>query len=134
MVKHSLQKLLVGFNNIGDDGISAIAGALGNCQITELNAIECSIALPGTRSLASALSSNHTIKALWLQDNPITVEGTQLIYDALSNTTCCYIGINSEYKRKDNVIVKASVGNKAEQSKVHKRSHCNLITIHTISA
>ena len=98
LVKHSLQNLRIGFNNIGDNGISAIARALGNCQITELNAMECNIALAGTRSLASALSSNHTIKALWLQDNPITVEGNQLINDALSDT--CYIGINSEYKKK----------------------------------
>ena len=99
-VKHSLQKLGIGFNNINDDGISAIAGALNNCQIAELNAIECGIALDGTRSLASALSSNCTIKTLWLQDNPITVEGTDLINDAVRNTNCCYVGINSEYKRK----------------------------------
>lgn len=116
MVKHSLQKLLVGFNNIGDDGISAIARALGNCQLNELSAMECSIALAGTRSLASALSSNHTIKALFLQDNPITVEGNQLINDALPN---CYVGTNSEYKKKDKAIVKGSVGNEFKQSKVH---------------
>ena len=116
MVKHSIQKLLVAFNNIGDDGISAIAGALRNCQLNELSAMECSIALAGTRSLASALSSNHTIKALYLQDNPITVEGNQLINDALPN---CYVGTNSEYKKKDKAIVKGSVGNKFIQSKVH---------------
>ena len=116
-VKHSLQKLLIGFNNIGDDGISAIAGALGHCQLNELSAMECNIALAGTRLLASALSSNHTIKALYLQDNPITVEGNQLINDALPN---CYVGTNSEYKKKDKAIVKGSVENKFEQSKVRK--------------
>ena len=56
--------------------------------------MECNIALTGTRSLASALSSNHTIKVLYLQNNPITV---QLINDALPN---CYVGTNSEYKKK----------------------------------
>ena len=60
MVTHSLQKLHVGCNNISDDGISAIAGAFGNCKISELNAVECGITLVGTRSLAAALSSNRT--------------------------------------------------------------------------
>ena len=117
MVKRSLQKFGVGFNNIGNDGISAIAGALGSCKITELNAMECDIGFAGTKSLASALSSISTIKALWLQDNPITVEGTQLINDALCNTNCFYIGINSEYKVKDKAVVKATVEN--NQSKVY---------------
>lgn len=99
-VSHSLQKLGVGYNNIGDDGISAIADAFGNCKITELNAKECGIAFVGTSSLASALSSNHAIRVLWLQDNPVTVEGAQLINAAVCNTNCHYVGINSEYKRK----------------------------------
>ena len=117
MVKHSLQKLGVGLNNIGDDGISAIAKTLGCCKITELNAMECGIGFAGTKSLASALSSIDTIKALWLQDNPITVEGTQLINDALCNTNCFYIGINSEYKVKNKAIVKATKEN--NKSKVY---------------
>ena len=33
MVNHTLQELYMWNNNIGDDGISAIAGALGNCRI-----------------------------------------------------------------------------------------------------
>ena len=43
MVNHSLQELLMSENNIGDDGISAIAGALGNCKISLLN--HCNITL-----------------------------------------------------------------------------------------
>lgn len=108
MVNHSLQKLGIGFNNIGDDGISAIAGALGNCKIRELNAMECSITLAGTKSLAVGLSSNHTIKVLWLQDNPISVEGALLINSAVVNTNCRYVGINNEYK-SDKAIAKANL-------------------------
>ena len=62
MVNHSLQQLHMGDNNIGDDGISAIAGALGNCKINRLNVLRCNITLIGAASLAAALSSNHIIR------------------------------------------------------------------------
>ena len=101
MVTHSLQKLHVGYNTIGDDGISAIAGAFGNCNISELNAVECGITFAGAKSLAAALSSNHTIRVLWLQDNPVTVKGAELINAAARDTNCHYVGINSEYKKKE---------------------------------
>ena len=67
MVNHSLQELYMSSNNIGDDGISAIAGALGNCKINILDVQECGITLTGAKSLAEALSSNHTIRELWLR-------------------------------------------------------------------
>ena len=101
MVTHSLQKLHVGYNTIGDDGISAIAGAFDNCKISELNAVECGITFAGAKSLATTLSSNHTIRVLWLQDNPVTVEGAELINAAARDTNCHYVGINSEYKKKE---------------------------------
>ena len=89
MVNHSLQQLLMSNNNIGDDGISAIAGALGNCKINTLGVHGCGITLTGARSVAVALSSNHTIRVLWLWDNPITVEGALLIVkSAVDNTVC----------------------------------------------
>ena len=119
MVTHSLQKLHVGCNNISDDGISAIAGAFGNCKISELNAVECGITLVGTRSLAAALSSNHTIRVLWLQDNPVTVEGAQLINAAVQNTNCHYVGINSEYKKKE--FSALTLERRSNQLKVRKR-------------
>ena len=37
MVNCSLQKLYIWENNIGDDGISVIAAALGTCKISKLN-------------------------------------------------------------------------------------------------
>ena len=99
MVNHSLQELNMSYNNIGDDGISAIAGALGNCKINILNVQECGITLTGATSLAAALSSNHTITELWLLDNPITVEGALLIVkSAVDNTVCQYVWIDDEYE------------------------------------
>ena len=102
MVNHSLQHLRMNDNNIGDDGISAIAGALGNCKINKLCVRGCGITLTGAKSLAVALSSNHTIRALRLWYNPITVEGALLIVkSAVDNTVCQYVGIDGEYKNDE---------------------------------
>ena len=102
MVNHSLQKLHIFNNNIGDDGISAIAGALGNCKINVLDVQQCGITLTGAKSLAEVLSSNHTIRELVLWDNPITVEGALLIVkSAVDNTACQHLWIDDEYKNDE---------------------------------
>ena len=102
MVNHSLQQLYMGYNNIGDDGISAIAGALGNCKINTLEVEGCGITLTGARSVAVALSSNHTIRDLWLWGNPITVEGALLIVkSAVDNTVCHHVGNNYKYENDE---------------------------------
>ena len=102
MVNHSLQKLHMHNNNIGDDGISAIAGALSNCRINELAVGGCGITLTGARSVAAALSSNHTIRELWLSGNPITVEGALLIVkSAVDNTVCQDVDIDDEYENDE---------------------------------
>ena len=98
MVNHSLQVLHISYNDIGDDGISAIAGALGNCKISELYVDGCGITLTGTRSLATALFSSNTVRRLVLYSNPITVEGALLILNsAVHNTVCQYVEISYEY-------------------------------------
>ena len=102
MVNHSLQELDIYYNNIGDDGISAIAGALGNCKISRLDIRGCGITLTGARSLATALYSSNTIRELWLGGNPITVEGALLIVNsAVHNTVCQGVGIDDEYKNDE---------------------------------
>ena len=104
MVNHSLQELDMWNNNIGDDGISAIAGTLCNCKINILGVQWCGITLTGATSLAAALSSNHTIRELLLEDNPITVEGALLIVkSAVDNTVCQRVGIDDEYKSDERV-------------------------------
>ena len=102
MVNHSLQELIMFSNNIGDDGISAIAGALGNCKINILDVQHCGITLTGAQSLAEALSSNHTIRELELWNNPITVEGALLIVkSAVDNTVCQRVVIDDEYENDE---------------------------------
>ena len=102
VVNHSLQELWMSDNEIGDNGIIAIAGALGNCRINILYVQDCGITLTGARSLAETLSSNHTIRELWLQGNPITVEGALLIVkSAVHNAVCQHVGIDDEYEDDD---------------------------------
>ena len=104
MANHSLQVLNMDRNDIGDDGISAIAETLGNCKIHTLDIEECGITLTGARSLAAALSSNHTIRELWMWSNPITVEGALLIVkSAVDNTVCQRVGIDDEYENDEGV-------------------------------
>ena len=99
MVNHSLQRLYISKNNFGNDGISAIAGALGNCKISKLDVSECSITFTGATSLAVAISSQRTIRELVLEDNPITVEGALLIVNsAVHNVACQYVLIDDECK------------------------------------
>ena len=100
MVNHSLQELSISFNDFGDDGISAIADALGvcNCKIDTMDVISCSITLTGATSLAAALSSNHTIRELRLWKNAITIEGALLLVkSAVDNTVCQRVEIDGEY-------------------------------------
>ena len=102
MGNHSLQVLSINNNNIGDDGISAIAGALGNCKISKLYVMACGITLTGARSLATALYSSNTVRELWLRDNPITVEGALLIVNSVvHNTVCQCVRIDDEYKNDE---------------------------------
>ena len=55
VINHSIQLLWIGYNFISDDGIAAIATALTNSRISELEDIRCGITLIGARSLATFL-------------------------------------------------------------------------------
>ena len=98
MVNQSLKELYIWGNNFGDDGISAIARALGSCKVLKLNIENCGITLTGAKSLAAALSSNRMVRELWLLGNFITVKGALLIANsAVHNLVCQYVNFNDEY-------------------------------------
>ena len=104
MVNQTLLELRVNDNQIGDDGIIAIASSLSNSSITLLNVQWCGISVVGVRSLAEAISSNQNIRTLWLTNNPITVDGARLIMKAaMDNAVCEYVWIDSEYHDDDEV-------------------------------
>lgn len=103
-VNHTLQKVDLRGNKFGDDGITAIAKALENCEISVLNVRECGITFTGAKSLAEALSVYHSIRELWLMNNPITVEGARLImHSAVHNTVCQKILIDDDCENDDEV-------------------------------
>ena len=85
------------YNNIGDDGITAIAGTLSNSQISELYVCDCGITLTGARSLAAGLLVNNRVRILYVSGNPITVEGARLIQSAVDNRVCELI-IDKDYR------------------------------------
>jgi len=94
----SLEELMMGWNNIGDDGITTIAGVLGKSRIKVLNLASCGITIMGAKELTTALLTNQTIKALSLYYNPITVEGARLmLQSAIDNGVCELVGISSDY-------------------------------------
>jgi len=93
-------------NNIGDDGITAIAAALGKSRIRELHVEECGITIMGGKELSTALSINQTIKKLNLWENSIAVEGARLMLQAaIDNGVCEEVIISNDYK-SDNEIQK----------------------------
>jgi len=94
MGKCSLQVLDLSANNIGDDGITAIAGTLSNSQISELYTTRCGITFTGARSLAAGLLVNNSVRMLDVSGNPITVEGARLILQsAMDNGVCEQVNI-----------------------------------------
>ena len=98
MVNQTLLELDMEGNQIGDDGIIAIAASLSNSSITLLDVSGCGISDDGVRSLAEAISSNQNIRELWLCLNLITVDGARLIMKAaVDNAVCEYVKIDSEY-------------------------------------
>ena len=99
MVNQTLLELHMAHNEIGDDGITAIAGSLGNSNVTLLDVGQCGIGLVGVTSLAAALSSNQNIRILLLYGNPISLDGARLIIkSAVDNGVCEHVSISSEYK------------------------------------
>jgi len=96
----------MGVNNIGDDGITVIAGALGKSRIRKLDVHQCSITVTGAKELATGLSLNSSITVLDVWDNLITVEGARLLLkSAVDNGVCEEVRIDREYK-EDNEVQK----------------------------
>ena len=108
---HVIQMLIIFNNNIGDDGITAIAMALTNSTIRELWVYNCGITLTGARSIATLLSLNHSIRTLQLKNNPITTEGADVILQSALNNEASQVDIcidddytDSEVRRMMNIL------------------------------
>ena len=113
---HMIKKLSVDDNNVGDNGITAIATALSNSTIRMLWVSNCGITRTGARSIATLLSVNHSIRNLWLYDNPITTEAAHAILQSAVNNEASQVDIAIDYKYMDSKIqrMKDILGNRRE--------------------
>ena len=89
---HSLNTTLIdlclAFNNIGEEGVTAVARMLAeNKSLTSLWLFGCQISGQGASELAAALCKNSTLKRLELDVNPIGVEGASSMSDMLQHNT-----------------------------------------------
>ena len=103
-VNHTLKEINLCGNEIGDDGMIAIARALENSSISILSVRECGITYVGAKALSEALLINRNIMELWVMRNPITVEGARcIVHSAVQNTVCQKILIDDDYENDDEV-------------------------------
>ena len=120
-------------NNIYNDGITAIAGALSHSQIDTLCVDRCGITFVGAQSLAAGLLVNNSLKRLDLQENFITVEGTHLILQsAVDNENFQTLKINKSYGEDGEVKKMMKIlKNKKTQEVCTYRSllHCMYINV-----
>lgn len=117
MVNRTLLELNMSYNDIGDDGITAIAGSLNKSSIVVLNVEWCKVSFIGVRSVAVALATNQNIRELRLWGNPCTVDGARLIMKStVDNGVCEYVSINDEYEDDDVVMkMKTTLENRKSQ-------------------
>ena len=117
-VNQTLLQLYIMENDIGDDGIAAIAASLNNSSITVLHARNCGITYGGATSLAKALSTNQKLKMLGLWENRITVHGARLIMKSSMNKTIGQrILIDSEYEDDEVKMIR-------KRQEVRKKLYC----------
>ena len=67
MVNQTLLELYMWNNQIGDDGITAIAGSLSNSSITVLNVNMCGISVVGARVIMKSAVRNAVCKDVMLE-------------------------------------------------------------------
>ena len=79
----------MGWNSIGDEGITVIAIALRKSRIQTLLVGNCRITFSGAKELAIALSLNPSITVLGMWGNSITVEGAKLLLQSAVNNGVC---------------------------------------------
>jgi len=103
-VNTALHTLVIDCNDIGDDGTSLIAGALGKSRISDFDLDKCGITVTGAKELATGLLVNQSIKKLGINHNPITVEGARLVLQsAVNNGVCERVHVYDDYETDSEV-------------------------------
>ena len=84
----TLQKLWLGWNQISDEGATALAHAMkGNTTLRLLSLDHNKISDEGVTALAQALKGNATLQTLWLGWNQISDEGATALAHAMKGNT-----------------------------------------------
>ena len=106
---------------IGDDGLAAIAGVLGNCKLALLDLQDCSVTLTGAKLLATGLQTIKQKFVLSLWGNAITVEGARLILQsAVENKASIRVWVDDDYRDDQKVEEMLNV----LEDKCKKIFHC----------
>ncbi|XP_032871875.1 NACHT, LRR and PYD domains-containing protein 3-like [Amblyraja radiata] len=87
---HTVTKLNLSENKLGDSGVKLVSVALRNpdCKIQTLLLNSVGLTDSGAADLTSALSTNHSLTKLWLGDNKLGDSGVKLVFAALTNPDC----------------------------------------------
>ncbi|XP_032872506.1 NACHT, LRR and PYD domains-containing protein 3-like [Amblyraja radiata] len=97
--KHTVTKLYLSGNKLGDSGVKLVSEALRNpdCKIQILGLNSVGLTDSGAVDLASALSTKHTVTKLYLSGNKLGDSGVKLVSEALRNPDCKIqiLGLNS---------------------------------------
>ena len=87
--KSSLTELNISVSHFSMANVNSLASALkdhSKCSLTVLFLCDCHISSEGAMELAAALCKNSTLKHLYLNRNPIGVEGASSMSDMLLTT------------------------------------------------
>eukprot|EP00062_Callorhinchus_milii_P026714 gi/632989153/ref/XP_007883495.1/ PREDICTED: NACHT, LRR and PYD domains-containing protein 3-like [Callorhinchus milii] len=87
---HKCQELWLLGNNLGDSGMKALSEALRNreCKIEKLRLQDNGLTDDCTKDLASALSTNHSLTELYLDNNKLGDLGVKRLSGALRKLEC----------------------------------------------
>merc|ERR1712232_422406 len=79
----SLQRLLLGWNGIGDEGVSRLATTVTKVSaLVELNLAHNRIGNKGAKALAQALQKKPSLEKLDVQNNSIGIQGLEKLQQA----------------------------------------------------
>ena len=86
------------------DSLASLLKDHSKCTLTELNLRHCHISSESEVELAAALRKNLTLKLLYVDYNPIGVEGASSMSDMLQhNTSLDYLYLHDEPVREEGV-------------------------------
>ena len=84
-----LEELAMHYNSLSSNSVASLSSLLQQsvCQLRELYIMECGIGGEGAVHLGTGLTNNHSLTALWMEDNPIGDIGAAALGDMIRDNT-----------------------------------------------